>query len=354
MSSKLKAVRAGHRSTVTKLFKKINVEDSTEVKDIQEIESVITLIKKKQTILADLDKIILDQTSEDDIEDEIEEADRYVLEIESKLARITKRLCTITSSYHSPSNVNVSVLNPNATEFQHSNPYQSSFSSSSTSSSQYHKLPKLSLPTFDGNLLNWQSFWDSFFRAIHNNSILSDVQKFNYLRSQLHGEAVQSISGLQVTEANYALAVAILKKRFGQQHKIINAYMQGLINIQAPSNNLHSIKLFYDIMESHIRGLDSMGHYQNSYGSLLIPILINKLPRFVRQNMTREHGNDDWDLPSIRIGLQREICILEAGNSLDTHVDLLPPTAVFFTGTKPRRQFKQTPKQDLFNKPCVF
>ena len=160
--------------------------------------------------------------------------------------------------------------------------------------------------------------------------MLSNVQKFSYLKIQLHGEAIQCIVGLQMTDANYAQAISILKQRFGQQHRIVNAYMQGLINIPTPSANLSSIKLFYDAMESNIRGLDAMGHYQNSYGSLLIPIILNKLPRFVRQNMTREHGNDDWDLQSIRIGLQREICILEAGNPLDTApIDVLPPTVAF-------------------------
>ena len=48
---------------------------------------------------------------------------------------------------------------------------------------QTNHLLKLLLPSFDGNLFEWQSFWDS----VHNNSSTSDVQKFNYLRAQLGG-----------------------------------------------------------------------------------------------------------------------------------------------------------------------
>ena len=37
------------------------------------------------------------------------------------------------------------------------------------------KLPKLDVPTFDGNILNWQSFWEL------NCSNLSDSEKLVYL-----------------------------------------------------------------------------------------------------------------------------------------------------------------------------
>lgn len=41
----------------------------------------------------------------------------------------------------------------------------------------------LNLPTFDGNILEWQLFWDSFDSAIHNT--LTEVQKFNILNLDL-------------------------------------------------------------------------------------------------------------------------------------------------------------------------
>ena len=44
-------------------------------------------------------------------------------------------------------------------------------------------LPKLTLPTFSGDSLNWRTFWDSFYAAIHANPSLSGIQKFNYLKA---------------------------------------------------------------------------------------------------------------------------------------------------------------------------
>ena len=44
------------------------------------------------------------------------------------------------------------------------------------------KLPKISLPHFKWNPVYWTAFWDSYESAVHLNSALSDVDKFDYLR----------------------------------------------------------------------------------------------------------------------------------------------------------------------------
>lgn len=50
------------------------------------------------------------------------------------------------------------------------------------------KLPKLDLPEFGGDILEWHQFWDRFESNIGNKN-LSDVDKLLYLKSSLKGEA---------------------------------------------------------------------------------------------------------------------------------------------------------------------
>ena len=69
------------------------------------------------------------------------------------------------------------------------------------------KLPKISLPHFRGNLMRWSAFWDSFNSAIHTNDRLSEINKFNYLRSLLEGAAYDAIAGLALSVANYGEGV---------------------------------------------------------------------------------------------------------------------------------------------------
>ena len=184
---------------------------------------------------------------------------------------------------------------------------------SASRSSEYHRLPKLSLPTFNGNILEWQTFWDSYESAVHLNPTLTDIQRFNYLKAQLEYEASQTITGFAMTNANYQEAINLLKDRFGQPHKIRKAYMQALLDIPAPRNNLASLRSFYDKMESYIRGLQSLGQSQDSFGTLLVPIILKKLPGEIRTHLAREYGTDNLEMNELRRGILREINIIDAG-----------------------------------------
>ena len=144
----------------------------------------------------------------------------------------------------SVSNLSSRNLKPNAKDFVQVRHNQS-----------YHIFPKLNLPYFDGNLLNWQTFWDTFETSIHENGSLSDVQKFTYLRNQVQGVAAQCIAGLPLTSGNYYQAIGIIRERFGQEHKIINANIQSMIDLPAPKSNAESLRNFSDRIECSIRGL---------------------------------------------------------------------------------------------------
>jgi hypothetical protein len=153
------------------------------------------------------------------------------------------------------------------------------------------RIPKLSLSVFAGNPLQWQSFWDSFDAPVHNNPSLNGIQRFNHLKAQLVGEALQTIAGFPLTNSNYDQAIKLLRDRFGQPHNIVNAHMQALLEIPPPSEHLDSFLSFYDILETHIRRLACLGKSQESYGDLLIPIVLGKLPTEFRKKIS----SGAWD-----------------------------------------------------------
>ena len=73
------------------------------------------------------------------------------------------------------------------------------------------KLPQLEIAKFGGDPTTWQQFYDSFTAAIHNLVSLTNVEKFNYLRSLLVEEALHCISGLPLTNDNYENVLKLLK-----------------------------------------------------------------------------------------------------------------------------------------------
>ena len=169
------------------------------------------------------------------------------------------------------------------------------------------QLPKLTLPIFEGDPLQWQTFWDSFESAVHANHLLTDVQKLNYLRAHLKGEAV---AGFLFTSVNYGQPLDVLKYRFGDQQRIINAHMHALMNLPSASNNISSLRALHDVIESHVRGLSALGQ---SPGPLLVPVILGKLPPDVRKSLAREHSNLQRSLDQLREAIVTEIKVLEAG-----------------------------------------
>lgn len=122
--------------------------------------------------------------------------------------------------------------------------------------------------------------------AVHSNLALDNVQKFNYLRTQLLDEASHAISGFTLTSANYQEAVTLLQEHFGQTTKIVQAHMRALSNLPKPTNTVSSLRHFHDTVESHIRDLSALGTSEDSYSALLV---YNKLPADTRQHMARSH-----------------------------------------------------------------
>ena len=135
------------------------------------------------------------------------------------------------------------------------------------------KLPELNLLTFDGNYINWLTFWDTFKASIHDSTELSDVVKFTYLVSLLRGSAKEAIAGLSLTSANYKDAVNILNKRFGDQTQIKAKHMDALMSLEPVMSlqNFIALRRLQDMVETHVEGLRSLGVASELYGALYYP-----------------------------------------------------------------------------------
>ena len=313
-------------------------------------QTIMKSLQTKYAALVYLNENILALTDEDDYETEMVDTEDFMLVLKLKLQDFQKKMSA-------DANIPPPLLHPEEPPLgqqpprDHSNSasddssatsrdrtYVSNSSVNTSQSSQFHKLPKLSLPIFTGNILEWQTFWDSFESSVHHNDSLSDIQRFSYLRSLLQGDAARVIEGFPLTHTNYIQAVELLKERFGQEHQIVYAYMLGLLELPRPTSTIVSLRMFQEKMESYIRGLQSLGQGQESFGNLLVSIILGKLPADVKRNMTRDRVNNKWQLQDLRQALKKEIDILESGLPTLTS-EMHPASASFFTstGSNPQR-----------------
>ena len=113
------------------------------------------------------------------------------------------------------------------------------------------RLPEMTLPKFSGNPLEWLTFWDSFQASIHLNPNLSGVQKFNYLKAHLHGDAARTVAGFPLSDQNFLHSISILRDRFSDPYKLVDTHMPAFIDMANPSNSFTSLCLFHDTVETH-------------------------------------------------------------------------------------------------------
>ena len=205
------------------------------------------------------------------------------------------------------------------------------------------RLPKLTLPTFSGNPLHWLTFWDSFQATIDLNPNLTEVQKFKYLKAQIEGDASWMIEGFPITGHNYSHAIAILQDHFGQLHKVTAANTRTLLKITKTANNLTSLHVFHNTIESHSRGLSSLGKSEDTYGDLFVPIILGKLPKEIRQNLARETAT------RLMSPILKEIWILETGSD-DLYRSQSHTTAAFLVNSKLQSNKLKSPRSCVFCK----
>ncbi len=151
---------------------------------------------------------------------------------------------------------------------------------------------------FYGDITKWREFWDSFKSAIHSNTRLSEIDKLNYLRAKLSGEALGVIRGMELSSQNYEVAIGLLKERYSDERKIIRAHYNALMNVQAAPMDPHRLQMLTDEIEMHLRSLEALGErLQDGY---VLTLFESKLPKEVNTALELLRGEAAWTLDSFR------------------------------------------------------
>ena len=295
--AKKKRIRAGHRASATKFTRQIEEVLAGDTPDKERLSLLRMNLSEKLEVIKTLDSEVIELIEDEEaLATEIEQADGYKETIFSALIRID-RATKSTSSLTDPATTPATDVRATPT----------------TASSKRVRLPKMQLRSFGGDPTKWTSFWESFEAAVHDNSELSDIEKFNYLNSLLERSARDAVSGLSLTAANYKEAVETLHKRFGSKQQIVNKHMDALLQVEAvtSSHNTKALRRQFDNIGCHIRSLKSLGIDSESYGSLLCPVLLSKIPSDLQLIVSRKVSESDWSLDQLMEAIEEELIARE-------------------------------------------
>ena len=61
-------------------------------------------------------------------------------------------------------------------------------------------------------------------------------------------------------------------------------------------SNVTELRELYDCIESNVSALKTIGIQQEPFGSLLIPIILEKIPNVMRLQISRQLGKENWNI----------------------------------------------------------
>ncbi|XP_076660443.1 uncharacterized protein LOC143363795 [Halictus rubicundus] len=146
-------------------------------------------------------------------------------------------------------------------------------------------LPKINLPRFDGRLEKWLPFKDAFLSLIHGHTGLTDIQRFNYLRLSVSGQAESAIESFTMSEENYKAAWAQLLETYDNQRALVLRHTALLLETPAmPDGTPNSINNLINYMQSHIRSLQSLGRsWEDIANDFITSIAIDRMDHETRR-----------------------------------------------------------------------
>ena len=82
-------------------------------------------------------------------------------------------------------------------------------------------------------------------------------------------------------DANYDGAVKLLKERYGNQHRVVNAHNTSLMEIQPASDNTTSLRKLHTLLqvERHLRVLEAAG--EDARQNIFMSVVMAKPPESV-------------------------------------------------------------------------
>ncbi|XP_045023195.1 uncharacterized protein LOC123467282 [Daphnia magna] len=157
------------------------------------------------------------------------------------------------------------------------------------------KLPKRQIKPFKGDVLEWTAFWEGYNAAVHESAIPA-VQKFGYLKDYLKGEAQLCVENLELTDANYTVAVNLLKAMYGKPDVLIEAHTHKLATLQPVKDiaDAAALRCFQLTIQSHINALETLGVARTSHGYLLGSSILRSIPLKLQANCRATQPSESY------------------------------------------------------------
>ncbi|XP_055997117.1 uncharacterized protein LOC130047026 [Ostrea edulis] len=128
------------------------------------------------------------------------------------------------------------------------------------------------------------------------------------------------------------------------------------MDLPAP-NDIPNMRIYINKIETYMRSLESLGTYPDTYSALLVPAIMKKIPQEFLREITRQNGDDNWDIHTICKAIKREFVVHEMTDFNNVGYSEQNITSSFITRANTRRKpgnFAPRKGAQLDETLCIF
>ncbi|KAL1137882.1 hypothetical protein AAG570_009578 [Ranatra chinensis] len=158
-------------------------------------------------------------------------------------------------------------------------------------------IPKLEVTPFDGDFRSFDAFYASFTSIIHENTILSNTQKLQYLINALDKQTKNIIAHLPLQDASYQRALDLLKARFSNPLRAVTAHTDSILKLPNLDNpTAKSLRHFIDTHNLNFNALCNLTP-NNVSETVYSALILSKLSPQLKSQLHK--SRDSTSLPSV-------------------------------------------------------
>lgn len=180
------------------------------------------------------------------------------------------------------------------------------------------KLKPIEIPIFNGSIEEWKGFSGLFKVMIMNNDSLNDIQRLQYLKTRLIGEAAGMITNIKLEEGNFDKAWKLLVDRYENKRALRNSHLDELFNMEKmEAENASDLQKHHDLASICIHELKDIDAKQ-----LILYLLERKLSNETRMEYEQSLKNpEDEQSLSAYMGFVKKRCLVLEFIKNDTKYD---------------------------------
>lgn len=149
------------------------------------------------------------------------------------------------------------------------------------------KLPKINVPTFNGDFRKFLDFKALYENLVHNDDNIPPVRKMHYLKESLVDEATATLANLAVSEDGYKEAWSRVIAKYDNKRLIIHTHFNDLFaaeKLKSESN----LRLLVDRFDSAIRGLRICNVNPDNWSPILAYMMYTRLDPKTRSDFDNQ------------------------------------------------------------------